>query len=232
LRLGSNQMQELSKNTVNIFLVDNEPIVRHGIKSLIKTQPNLEVCGQSSDAGDVLEQIQAKKPNLIILDVTLRTGSGLELIKQIKAFEPNVKILVYSSYRESQFGERAIRSGAMGYVNKKDSIERFLKGIKEVLDGNIFLSQNLSERMFHGGYSNAPVGKSSLIDTLSDREFEIFQLIGQGLETRIIADQLRLSVKTIETHRYNIKRKLFLESGNELTRYAFEWSLTQAEPAH
>lgn len=224
-------MKDFKNNTIKIFLVDNQPIVLHGIKSLVKAQPNLQVCGQSSDAGDVLEQIQLKKPDLIILDVTLRTGSGLELIKQIKAFEPNIKILVYSAYRESQFGERAIRSGAMGYVNKKDSIERFLKGIKEVLDGNIFLSHNLSERMFHGGYTSASSGNASLIDTLSDREFEIFQLIGQGLETRIIADQLRLSVKTIETHRYNIKRKLFLESGNELTRYAFEWSLTQAEPA-
>jgi DNA-binding NarL/FixJ family response regulator len=210
-----------------ILLVDDHPLVRAGLRSLIEDEPDLSVCAEAGSVRDATAAARDASPDLAIIDISLEDGSGIERIKRLKAQLPEMKMLVASVHDEALFAERAINAGAQGYVNKHQDIEQILAAIRTVLAGRVYLSETMVERVISGFAMNKEPGTSSIAD-LTDRELAVFDLIGQGLSTSQIAERLRLSVKTVETHREKIKRKLQLTSGTDLVRYAVQWQLEQA----
>ena len=218
-----------SKKAVKILIVDDHPIVREGLAARIARQPDLEVCGEAEDVNDAFEKVKATDPDLVVIDLSLKSGSGLDLIKKIKARSDRIKMLVSSMHDETLYAERALRAGAMGYINKQEMSEKVLEAIRQVLEGKMYLSPQMTERLLQRAVGTTPQLTQSPIETLSNRELEIFQMIGNGLATRQIATELHLSVKTVETHRENIKSKLNLSSSTELTREAVQWVLENGE---
>ena len=214
------------KRTSRILVVDDHPVVRRGIAQLIDGERDLEVCAEADSAAATLVAIDSAKPDLVILDLTLAGTSGLGLIKDVKVRHPDVPILVLSMHDESLYAERALRAGAAGYIMKQEATEHIVEAIRQVLRREVYLSERMATRMLHRfvGRPGDP-GHLAPIETLTDRELEVFRLVGHGLSTRQIAAQLFLSVKTIETHLEHIKTKLGLESGRELVRHAVKWTL-------
>lgn len=208
-----------------ILIVDDHPLVRTGFSQLIAAEPDLDVCGEAADEAEALRLVSATQPDLVIIDLSLAGGSGLNLIERIKARHPETSMLVASMHDESLFAERVLAAGALGYINKQEAPNKIIKAIQRVLSGRVFVSDEMTERLLGGltGASNTP-GQSPL-ERLSNRELEVFELIGRGMTTGKIADHLQLSIKTIETHRENIKKKLGLSSGQELTRRAMYWHM-------
>ncbi len=208
---------------IKILIVDDHPIVREGLAARIARQQDLMVCGEAEAVTDALELVKTERPDLVIVDLSLKSGQGLDLIKRIHACSANTKTLVSSMYDESLYAERALRAGALGYVNKQEMSEKIIEAIRYVLDGKIYLSPTMTERLLQRAVGGPPQLVQSPIGTLSDRELEIFKMIGQGKTTRSIADQLHLSIKTVETHRENIKSKLDILNAAELSREAVQW---------
>ncbi len=208
---------------IKILIVDDHPIVREGLVARIARQPDLIVCGEAEDVGDALELVKTTQPDLAIIDLSLKTGQGLDLIKRIQACSPNTKTLVSSMFDESLYAERALRAGALGYVNKQEVSEKIIEAIRHVLEGKIYLSPRMTERLVQRAVGSPPQLDQAPIETLTDRELEIFRLIGQGKTTRHIAAELHLSIKTVETHRENIKSKLNIVNAAELGREAVQW---------
>lgn len=208
---------------IKVLIVDDHPIVREGLAARIAREPDMRVCGEAEDVLPALELVKAERPDLVVVDLSLKTGQGLELIKRIQSCAPQTKTLVSSMYDESLYAERALRAGAAGYVNKGEMSEKIIEAIREVLQGRIFLSPAMTERLLYRAVGSPPELVQSPIESLSDRELEIFKLIGQGKTTRAIAGELHLSIKTIETHRENIKTKLHLPNAAELSRAAVQW---------
>jgi DNA-binding NarL/FixJ family response regulator len=213
---------------LKVLIVDDHPVTRQGMKALINQQLNLEVCGESDNAPQALELVTKLQPDLAIVDVTLKTTNGIELTKSIKTQAPNLPILVVSMHDEALYAERALRAGAMGYVMKQDAGEKVATAIQHLLRGEIYLSAKMKEKMLHRFVNKKADGMVFAIDTLSDREMEVFQLIGNGYSTRQIAQKLNLSSKTIDSYREHLKLKLGLESGAELVRHAIQWGRTGA----
>src|SRR3954466_2031598 len=209
---------------LKVLIVDDHPITRQGMKALINQQINLEVCGEADSAPLALEMLGKLQPDLAIVDVSLKTTNGLELTKNIKAHAPNLPILVVSMHDEGLYAERALRAGAMGYVMKQEAGEKVALAIQHLLRGEIFLSSRMKEKMLHRFVNKKREGMVFSIDTLSDREMEVFQLIGNGYSTRQIAQKLNLSSKTIDSYREHLKLKLNLDSGAELVRHAIQWA--------
>src|ERR1700722_20806911 len=210
-----------------ILIVDDHPLVRSGLRLLIDCEHDLSVCGEAANADEAMRLLEQHKPDLLIVDLSLKESSGLELIKRIKAKHPDAKMLVSSMFEESLYAERVLNAGALGYVHKQEGMERVIEAIRCVLSGRVWLSTAMSDRMLRRmTISQAPPTQSP-VHTLSDRELEVFELIGRGRSTKDIAKQLHLSVKTVETHREKIKAKLGLVSGAELTRAAVQWILEQ-----
>ncbi len=207
-----------------ILVVDDHPIVRRGLRQLVSGEPNLEVVGEAEDVNQALDQFDATRPDLVIVDLSLKEGHGLDLIAEIKSRDRRTKILVSSMHDESLFAERVLRAGALGYISKQESPDELLRAICHVLSGEIYLSSRMANRLL-----GRLVGGESLdqdpIERLSDRELEVFEMIGQGLRTKQIAQSLDLSPKTIEAHREKIKTKLNLTNGTELSREATQWVL-------
>ncbi len=212
-------------NSTRIMIVDDHPIVREGYVHLIQRRNDLQVCAQAGGKVEAIQQIRNSSPHLIIVDISLSDGSGLELIKDVKSQFPQIKLLAVSMHDESLFAERCIRAGAQGFVNKQQAPEQLIKAIDRVLSGKIFLSQEITERMISRSIGAMEDQTLSPIEKLSDRELEVFEQIGQGETTRQIACKLNLSAKTIETYRENIKHKLNLSNATELTRHAIQWVL-------
>ena len=210
-----------------ILIVDDHPLVRAGLRTLIDAEPDLSICGEVGNVRDAIEMVRDADPDLALIDISLEDGSGIELIKRLKVHAPELKMLVCSMHDESLFAERAINAGARGYVNKHQVTEQVLDAIRQVLSGRIYLSEKMVERVING-FAQKKDGAASSIEDLSDRELEVFGLIGQGLSTSKIAERLHLSVKTVETHREKIKRKLQLATGGELVRHAVQWHIEQA----
>jgi DNA-binding NarL/FixJ family response regulator len=208
---------------VKILIVDDHPIVREGLAARIARQPDLAVCGEAEDVNTALELVKSTGPDLVIVDLSLKSGQGLDLIRRIHAFSESTKTLVSSMYDESLYAERALRAGALGYVNKQEMSEKIIEAIRQVLDGKIYLSPNMTERLLHRAVGAQPQLVQSPVETLSDRELEIFKLVGLGKTTRQIAGELHLSIKTVETHRENIKSKLHIVNAAELSREAVQW---------
>lgn len=211
-----------------ILLVDDHPILREGFVQILNEQRDLEVCAQCETAAETIAAIPRCKPDLVIADIGLKGTNGIELIKSIRAIHENLPVLILSMHDESLYAERALRAGARGYVMKQSPVADVLEAVRRVLSGERYLSRNAQERIFQTlGGGSAPASGSQL-DLLSDRELEIFQLIGAGLGTRAIATQLHLSIKTVETHRANLKQKLGLHSGLELIRFAVDMAKQQS----
>lgn len=212
-----------------VFLVDDHPVTREGLARLINHEPDLEVCGEANAAARAISSIEALKPDLVVVDVSLGTGaSGLELIKDLVARDLGLRMLALSTHDESLYAERALRAGAKGYVMKQAPTAQVMEAIRRVLSGEIFLSKAMNERMLQKMAGSSAVALGSEIDQLSDRELEVYRLIGQGRGTRQIAAELHLSISTVETYRTHLKEKLRLNSAPELVRHAVEWVHSQA----
>jgi DNA-binding NarL/FixJ family response regulator len=212
------------KNQKKVFLVDDHPLVREWLTNLINQQPDLAVCGESENAPQALQAIAASKPDVAIVDISLKDSSGFELIKDIKELHPNVAVLVLSMHEESHYGERALRAGAMGYVMKRETTKKVIHAIRRVLAGNLYVSESLAEAMTMQLVKGKTPAGSSPVEQLSDRELEVFELLGQGLGTRKIAEKLRVSVKTVQAYCARVKEKMNLNSATELLREAIRWN--------
>lgn len=215
-----------TQKSTTILIVDDHPLVRAGLRQLIADEADLRVCGEADGMSEAMRILKKLTPDVAIVDLSLANGSGLDLIKRIYAVAPSVRILVSSMYDESIFAERALRAGAMGYVNKQQASENVIKAIRQLLSGKLYLSARMTDRLIHQGITGVKRKSGDLnLAKLSDREVEVFDLIGRGFSTNQIAAKLSLSIKTIETHRAHIKKKLNLRSPNELTVRAVQWSL-------
>jgi DNA-binding NarL/FixJ family response regulator len=209
-----------STGKTRIVIVDEQPLLRHGISAYLSLQPDMAVCGEADSIPSARNNIAECKPHLLLTSLRLGTGDGLEFVKAIKAENPELMILVYSGFEETIFAERAMRAGAGGYVMKKAPKEELLAAIHDIVNGGIYVSRNVAMRAFRklleARLDNRFAGPADAIESLSDREMHIFQLLGSGLGTREIAHSLNLSVKTIESHRENIKHKLGINSSRDL----------------
>jgi DNA-binding NarL/FixJ family response regulator len=215
---------EVSRQKYRIFIVDDHPIVRKGLSQLINQEADLVVCGEAPDAQSALELLKKLKPDLAIVDISLQGVDGIELIKNIRARYGNLPVLVVSMHDESLFAERALRVGARGYIMKQEAIEKMMVAIRRVLKGELYVSERVSAGIVKRFIDGKSESASSPEELLSDRELEVFQLVGQGFGTRQIAEQLHVSVKTVEAYRANIKEKLNLSSATELVKHAVHWT--------
>jgi len=211
--------------TKRILIVDDHPIVREGLTAVLSHKPGLEVCGEAATLVEALSLIDTLQPDLAIIDLSLSDGSGLELIKRIRARDVPTKMLVLSMSDESLYAERSLRAGAMGFLHKQEARGKLLDAIRQVLDGKIFVSPAINERLLQQVIVGKQPLQQSPITALSDRELEVFELIGQGLGSHEIAHRLHLGIKTVETHRMRIKKKLDLKNSLELVRHATQWVL-------
>jgi DNA-binding NarL/FixJ family response regulator len=210
-------------NRTRVLIVDDHPMTRAGLVHLINHQPDLVVCAEAENAADALDAVEVLEPDLVLADITLPGKSGLELIKDIKAIRPGLPTLVISMHDESLYAERVLRAGARGYITKHEGGEKLMQAIRHVLSGQIYVSEKMSAHIletFSGGQA-AP--ERSLIGRLSDREFEVFELLGEGISAREIAGRLHLSAKTVDAYRANIKSKLVIKTTSELISYAARW---------
>lgn len=216
-------LPHMKNNPHTVFLVDDHPIVRKGLVELINQVEGLTVCAEASDGVAALEILKKTQPDIILIDLSLKGMSGLDLIGQISDLYPELPMLVLSMLEESLYAERALRAGARGYVMKQEGTEKLIQSIWNVLKGDISVSEDVSSKMLTRLTSPRHKKAKNPIETFSNRELEIFQLIGQGLGTRAIAEKLFLSVKPVETHREHIKEKLNLNKAPELIRQAVQW---------
>ena len=220
----SRKKQQVEHNgRIKILVVDDHPIVRQGLKELINHEKDLVVCGQAEDAHQAIKEIKSRGPDMIIVDISLKEKNGMELIKDIKVQHPDLPVLALSMHDESLYAERALRAGARGYIMKQEGTEKLITAIRRVLEGQVFISDRMAAKIVHKLVGGGPELSVSSIDRLSDRELEVFLLIGRGYGTRQISEQLHLSVKTIETYRSHIKEKLNLTDSTELLQYAIQW---------
>jgi DNA-binding NarL/FixJ family response regulator len=215
------------KTRKRIFILDDHPITRYGLTQLINHEPDLRVCGDAESAQQALTAIKDVPPDLVLADITMPGRSGLEFVKDLRVQYPSVPVLVMSMHDEDIYAERVLRSGGRGYIMKNEGGEKLLEAIRQVLQGQVYVSKRITAAVLdvltrrHSGASEATPG------ALSDREFEVFQLIGQGLTARQIGRRLNLSVKTVGTHRLHIRQKLNLRTGPELIRHAVRWAAAQ-----
>lgn len=205
---------------VRILIVDDHPIVRRGVSEALSSRAHWEICGEASDGEEALEKIRQQKPDLVILDISMGGPNGIEVLQQIKEESGEVKALVLSVHDEVLFAERALQAGASGYLNKEEPMDKLVEAIDAVMGGGIYLSEDLGQRLFQRMRKKGDSLPGSPTEILSKRELEVFKLIGSGQTTATIATSLRLSSKTIETYRENIKRKLGLRNNVELLRHA------------
>jgi len=205
-----------------VLIVDDHPIVRHGLAELIARQPDLEMCGDAADVPEALRQVETRRPDVAVIDISLEGGNGIELIEQIRALYPEVKMLVSSMHDEKVFAGRALRAGALGYINKRESIRKVIDAVRQVLRGEIYLSPQMASRLLHRAAIGEPLDHDPA-ETLSNRELEVLEMIGHGMTTQQIARKLDLSPRTVETHRKKIKTKLNLANSAQLSRAAFQW---------
>ena len=219
---------------IRVLVVDEHPMLRHGIITYFNCQSDVTVCGEADDIPRTQSKVAECRPDLLLIGLRLGTGDSLEFVKALKAQYPKLLILVYSAFEEAIFAERALRAGANGYLMKKATREEMLIAVRDVLRGQIYVSRELALHAFQKSLETQPqhrlLEKAPRVENSSDREMHVFQLVGSGLGTRKIAHALNLSVKTIETHRGNIKGKLGLHSGAELTERATAWVMENLLP--
>jgi len=206
-----------------ILVVDDHPMMRAGLTQLINKQAAMEVCWEAGGPSEAMAVIPHHHPDLIIADLTMKTGSGLDFIKDARTLHENIPILVVSMHDEKVYAERCLRAGASGYIMKEESAEHLVSAIQRVLDGGVYLSETMSARILKSVSGANSRNTDSPLQTLTDREFEVFQLIGRGKTSNEIASQLHISPRTVDVHRSQIKEKLHLKSGTALVHYAVQW---------
>jgi DNA-binding NarL/FixJ family response regulator len=209
------------KAITRILIVDDHPMMRDGLTMRISSQADMTVCGEAATEDDAIELVNQLKPDLVVVDISLKSGNGIELVKRIAILDSNIKMLVVSAFHESLYAERALRAGALGYLNKQDSNEKLIEAIRTLVQGERYVSAEITQRLVTQALGKRNVTQDP-IEQLTDRELEIFKLIGAGVNTSAIAEQLFLSTHTVDTHRENIKRKLGAKTGAELNRQAIQ----------
>ena len=208
-----------------VLIVDDHPAVREGLAIRIASQPDLEVCGEAADTDQAMALLEAIRPDVVVVDIQLETGNGLDLVKRIRTRDESIGILVWSMYPDAIYAQRALTAGALGYINKRHATGQIVEAIRRVRDGKIFLCEETAEQLLGSAVGRGKHSKASGMESLSDRELEVFRLIGEGLTTSQIARQLHRSVNTVESHREKLKDKLALKSAGELNRAAVQWML-------
>ncbi|MGD0813661.1 MAG: response regulator transcription factor [Verrucomicrobiota bacterium] len=219
-------MKAIKKATqakTKILIVDDHPMMREGLAQLIGQQPDMMVCGEAGDAHEALGKVRDLKPNLVLADITLPGRNGLELIKDIHALDPGILVLAISMHDEAFYAERVLRAGGRGYVMKQEGGKKIMEAIRRVSAGHVFVSEKMSARILEIFSGARPEANQSPLANLTDRELEVFELIGQGMGTKELAGEMHVSPKTVEVHRANIKAKLQIKSMGELIRYAVRW---------
>jgi len=214
---------------INIFLVDDHPLVREWLTNLLNQQPDFSVCGETGHAPEALQLIAAAKPDIAIVDLTLASGSGLDLIKNLKAGQPGVAVLVLSMHDEMLYAERALRAGASGYIMKSEATQQVIQAVRTVLNGQVYVSPKVASLLAQKLISGKKENVSLPVAELSDRELEVFQLLGRGYSTRQISEHLHVGFKTVQSYSARIKEKLNLANINELMREAIRWQENQSE---
>jgi DNA-binding NarL/FixJ family response regulator len=210
-----------------VLVVDDHPMTRYGMARLIEQEPDLMVCGEASDIPRAMEAVKTHKPELVLADLTLPGGEGLEFIKDMRALHPEVAVLVVSMHDEELYAERALRAGARGYIMKNEGGEKLIGAIRQVVRGQPYLSDSMSAKAAEILSCRRQRTDDSILGPLTDREFEVFLLLGQGLTTREIGQRLHLGTKTVETHRRNVREKLKIKTGPALIQYAVRWAGTR-----
>jgi len=227
MRLPNRFQSAIPSGKAKVFLVDDHPIVRQGLGLLINREPDLIVCGEAEDAPSALQLMVSSQPDLMVIDISLDGPDGLELLKTIRLKEPILPVLILSMHEESTYAERSLRAGANGYIMKQEATERVLVAIRRILEGKVYLSERLTNKMLEQFVHGAGSSKNDPLMTLSDRELEVYRLIGAGHGRRQIADQLHVSVKTVESYQAHIKEKLSLRNARELVQHAIESTLSE-----
>jgi DNA-binding NarL/FixJ family response regulator len=212
------------RDVARILVVDDHPLVRESLKIIIQREPDLTVCGEAEDREQALELAAAFEPNLVLVDLTLKDSHGLELIKDLGNRWPKIKILVLSMQDEALYAERVIRAGARGYITKQEPLGKILLAIRQILNGEIYWSEKAAARVASKVARSSRSGKSFSVEGLTDREVQVFELIGAGQSTHQIAAALHINASTVETYRSRIKEKLNLKNALELLQYAIRWS--------
>jgi DNA-binding NarL/FixJ family response regulator len=227
--MATKAQAEVRSKRSRVFLVDDHPIVRQGLALFIGREEDLTVCGEADGGFAAVKAIGDVRPDIVIMDVSLNGPDGIDLLKMIRVQAPALPVLMLSMYDESTYGERALRAGANGYIMKQEATEKVLTAIRRILSGEVYISDRLSNRMLQHFLNGSGPVKDSSLGHLSDRELEVFRLIGAGHGTRQIADELHISVKTVESYQAHIKEKLSLRNARELVQHAIEWSVAQKE---
>ena len=218
------QVKKTARSKKQILIVDDHPMMREGLAQLVEHEPDLTSLGQADNAAQALAALSRQLPDLVLLDISLPDRNGLEVIKDLQTLYPTLPVLVVSMHDESLYAERVLRAGGRGYIMKQEGGKKLMQAIRQVLAGQIYVSEKMSSKILELFSGRREAAAHSPVEHLSDREFEVFQLIGQGQGTRQIAEHLRLSVKTVEVHRANIKKKLELKTGAEVVRFAIRWA--------
>lgn len=217
-------IRKKEKKRARVLIVDDHPAVREALGLRISRQPDLEVCGEADNTREALARVAASRPDVVVVDIALKASNGIDLIKRIRDRNHHVPILVWSMHSESLYAERALRAGALGYVNKDQATDTIVDAIHRVLAGKVWLSEAVADKVLQRSVGRTRKSRASVED-LADREMEVFRLIGGGVKTADIAGQLHLSIKTIETYRERIRKKLRLNTGTQLAHYATVWML-------
>src|ERR1700728_2393368 len=216
---------EIRKRTV--FIVDDHPLLRQGLALLINRENDLAVCGEAQEAQTAMHAISQYQPDILIVDISLNGPDGLDLLKNIRNSYPGLPVFILSMHDEATYAERARRACAIGYIMKQEAAEKVLVAVRRILNGEVYLSDRMANKMLQQYIGGTPAAIQSRIAALSDRELEVFRLIGEGRGTREIAEELHLSIKTVETYQAHIKEKLFLHSGRELIQHAIQWKIDE-----
>jgi DNA-binding NarL/FixJ family response regulator len=210
-----------------IMVVDDHPIVRQGLALLINREPDMVVCGEAEEAMGAMHVLASARPDVLILDISLNGPDGIDLLKTLRTTHPALPVLILSMHDELIYAERALRAGANGYIMKQEATEKVLVAVRRILAGDIYVSQRISNQMLKHYVTGSGVVRNSSVSDLSDRELEVFRLIGDGHGTRQIAEELHVSVKTVESYQAHIKEKLSLRSARELVQHAIQWNMQE-----
>jgi DNA-binding NarL/FixJ family response regulator len=221
-----NQQAHTSAKKTRIYVVDDHPIVRQGLTLLIDREPDLMVCGEAEEAQAAMREIPTCHPDILVVDISLNGPDGLELLKNIRLRHPGLPVLILSMHDESIYAERALRAGANGYIMKQEATEKVLVALRRILNHEIYVSERIANKMLQH-YVGGSAGARSPIADLTDRELQVFRLIGDGHGTRQIAEELHLSIKTVESYQAHIKEKLSLHSARELMQHAIQWNISE-----
>jgi DNA-binding NarL/FixJ family response regulator len=226
--METTQRQETTRpRKKTVFVVDDHPLLRQGLALLIDREDDLTVCGEAEEAHAALRALERMRPDILIADISMNGPDGLDMLKGIRALYPDLPVLILSMHDESIYAERALRARANGYIMKQEATERVLVAVRRILAGDIYLSDRMAHKLLHQYISGSASDLNSRLSALSDRELEVFRLIGDGRSTRQIAEELHISIKTVETYQAHIKDKLSLRSGRELVQHAIQSAITE-----